>query len=161
MIRWCIAAVALLVAIAVAPAEDADLQYWAMEAHTEGRDEPHFDKGLEPVRGAVKGLKHDTYTKIKTGTHPFKGDEPFSEKLDGEYCLKTTAPQKADGGRYRMTVRITMVKKGDGEKEIEALETELLLQPGKKVLVRGLKLEDDRELLIVFSLAPPKDDKKS
>jgi hypothetical protein len=40
--------------------------------------------------------------------------------------------------------------------EIEALDTELLLQPGKKVLVRGLKLGEGKEMVVVLSLALPK-----
>lgn len=162
MIRWLLVALigSLMLAVPRAGAAEAQLNFWAMEAHTEGRAKVHFDPGLEAVKEAVKTLKHDTYTKLKIGTHTFKGSKDFSEKLNTSYQLKASVPEEAEGGRYRMKLRITLSTGEKDGKEIEALETDLLLQPGKKVLVRGLKLADDRDLVVVLSLSADTDDKE-
>jgi len=161
MIGWLLVALAgsLLLAAPRAGAQETQLHFWAMEAHTEGRQKVHFDPGLEAVREAVKPLKHDTYSKLKIGTHTFKDSKDFAEKLCPAYTLKASAPEQAEGGRYRVKVRITLSASGEKSDEIDALDTDLLIQPGKKVLVRGLKLDDGKELVLVLSLTAKRDEK--
>lgn len=136
-------------------AAPAEFKIWAMEAHTEGRDSPHFDSGLEEVRDAVKALKFDTYLKLKTDVHQFKDDTKYQSPIDAVYSLTASAPVTDKDGRYRMKLTISMASKKAPGGEIEALDTELLLPPGKKVLVRGLKLGDGKELVVVLSLSAP------
>ena len=133
----------------------AEFKIWAMEAHTEGRATPHFDAGLEPAREAVKSLKFDTYLKLKTDEHTFKDAKEYRTEIDDLYSLTASAPAVEKDGRFRMKIKITMDSKTSPGTEIEALDTELLLSPGKKVVVRGLKLGEGEEMVIVLSLAPP------
>ncbi len=133
----------------------ADFKVWAMEAHTEGRDTPHFDPGLDEVKDAVKALKFDTYLKLKTDEYTFTDEKEYRTALNEQYTLSASAPTLAKDGRYRMKIKITMPSEKKPGDEIDALATELLLQPGKKVLVRGLKLGDGKELVVVLSLAAP------
>lgn len=130
-----------------------EFKIWAMEAHVEGRDTPHFEEGLEAVREAVKALKFDTYLKLKTDEHTFTDDRAYDVAINEQYTLEASAPEAAEGGRYRMNIKITMDSKTSPGTEIEALNTELLLLPGKKVVVRGLKLGEGDEMVIVLSLA--------
>lgn len=146
--------VALLVSLK-ALAGTAEFKVWAMEAHTEGRDTPHFDPGLEAVKDAVKALKFDTYLKLKTDEHTFTDDEAFRSSINAQYTLTASAPVRAQDGRYRMTLKITMPSKKKPGSEIEALSTDLLLQPEKKVLVKGLKLGEGKEMVVVLSLTAP------
>lgn len=141
-----------LQALAGGPAE---FRIWAMEAHTEGRDTPHFDPGLEDVRDAVKALTFDTYLKLKTDEHTFKDDTEYRAPINDQYTLEASAPVATKDGRYRMKIKLTMASEKSPGKEIEALATELLLQPGKKVLVRGLKLGEGKEMVVVLSLVLP------
>jgi hypothetical protein len=136
-------------------AGSAEFKIWAMEAHTEGRATPHFDAGLEPAREAVKSLKFDTYLKLKTDEHTFKDAKEYRTEIDDLYSLTASAPAVEKDGRFRMKIKITMDSKTSPGTEIEALDTELLLSPGKKVVVRGLKLGEGEEMVIVLSLAPP------
>lgn len=136
-------------------AAPAEFKIWAMEAHTEGRNAPHFDAGLEEVRDAVKALKFDTYLKLKTDTHQFKDDKEYRSPINDVYALTASAPVADKDGRYRMQIKITMASKNAPGGEIKALDTELLLPPDKKVLVRGLKLGDGKELVVVLSLSIP------
>lgn len=146
---------ALLLAPLPIWAGSAEFKIWAMEAHTEGRDTPHFDEGLEPIRDAVKALKFDTYLKLKTDEHTFKDDTDYRTEIDELYSLTASAPVLEKDGRFRMKIKITMDSKTSPGTEIEALDTELLLLPGKKVVVRGLKLGEGEEMVIVLSLALP------
>lgn len=133
----------------------ADFKVWAMEAHAEGRDTPHFDPGLDEVKDAVKALKFDTYLKLKTDEYTFTDEKEYRAALNEQYTLSASAPTLAKDGRYRMKIKITMPSEKKPGDEIDALATELLLQPGKKVLVRGLKLGDGKEMVVVLSLAAP------
>lgn len=172
--------VALLSAILLAPENapapaGAVFKIWAVEVHSEGRKEPHFDKGLEEVREAVEDSKHDTYVNLKTAKQSFKNAESARTALTDRYTLDTSPPTVTEDGRYRVKLRLTMKpdKKKSGnpllqpdsliepapkrEKEVEALATELLMQPGKQVVVRGLKLEDGKEMVLVVSLSVPEE----
>lgn len=172
--------VALLSALLVAPDSAAapaaaEFKIWAVEVHKEGRKAPHFDKGLEEVRETVQDSKHDTYINLKTTKHTFKGDKSVSTALTDRYTLTATPPTVAGDGRYRVNLRLTMKsEKKPGatsllqpdsliapdntrpkDREIEALSSDLLLQPDKKVVIRGLKLEDGKEMILVVSLSVP------
>lgn len=147
---------ALLLAPLQVQAEDAaGFKVWAMEAHAEGRDIPHFDPGLDEVKDAVKTLKFDTYLKLKTDEHTFSENQEYRASINEQYTLSASPPALTKDGRYRMKIKITMPSKKNPGAEINALATELLLQPGKKVLVQGLKLGDGKELVVVLSLAAP------
>ncbi len=134
----------------------AEFKVWAMEAHAEGRDAPHFDPGLDEVKDAVKGLDFDTYLKLKTDVHTFTDEKAYRAAINEQYTLSASAPVLTKDGRYRMKISITMPSKKQPGDEIDALATDLLLQPGKKVLVRGLKLGDGKEMVVVLSLNTPK-----
>ncbi len=138
-------------------AGSAEFKIWAMEAHTEGRATPHFDEGLEAVREAVKALKFDTYLKLKTDEHTFTDSSAYEVAINDQYTLNASAPVIAEDGRYRVQIKISMDSKTSPGTKIEALNTELLLLPGKKVVVRGLKLGEGEEMVIVLSLALPVD----
>lgn len=147
---------ALLLAPLQALAGDSvEFKVWAMEAHAEGRDTPHFDPGLDEVKDAVKALKFDTYLKLKTDKYTFTDEKEYRAAINEQYTLSASAPTLAKDGRYRMKMKITMPSEKNPDDEIDALATELLLQPGKKVLVRGLKLGDGKEMVVVLSLAAP------
>lgn len=147
---------AMLLAPLMALAEGtAEFKVWAMEAHTEGRNTPHFDPGLDEVKDAVKSLNFDTYLKLKTDEHTFSDKQEYRAAINDQYTLTASAPTVAKDGRYRMKIKITMPSEKNPDDEIDALATELLLQPGKKVLVRGLKLGEGKEMVVVLSLAAP------
>ena len=176
--------VVVLGAVLVAPASDkippkAEFKIWVVEVRSEGRQEVHFDKGLEEIREAVKDSQHDTYRNLKTSSHTFKDAKPLRTALNDRYTLDSTVPTLADDGRYRLTLRVTMKSesadkapggasaliptdtlvpkpKNPGRpKEIEAISSKLLLLPDEKVVVRGLKLEDGKEMVLVVSLSVP------
>ncbi|MBL7645129.1 MAG: hypothetical protein JNK74_02955 [Candidatus Hydrogenedentes bacterium] len=145
----------LLAPLQVEAGDSAEFKIWAMEAHAEGRDAPHFDPGLDEVKDAVKSLKFDTYLKLKTDEHTFTDDQEYRAAINEQYTLSASPPVPTKDGRYRMKITITMPSTKTPGTEINALTTELLLQPGKKVLVKGLKLGEGKEMVVVLSLAAP------
>lgn len=172
--------VALLSALLLAPNSaaapaSAEFKIWAVEVHDEGRNEPHFDKGLEEVRDTVLDSTHDTYINLKSTKHTFKGNKAVSTALTDRYTLTASPPTVASDGRYRVNLRLTMKSKEKQsatsllqpdsliapdktrpkDREIEALSSDLLLQPEKKVVIRGLKLDDGKEMILVVSLSVP------
>jgi hypothetical protein len=153
--KWMVFLSATLLAPLQIWAGSAEFKIWAMEAHTEGRTTPHFDEGLEAAREAVKSLKFDTYLKLKTAEHTFEDTKAYRTDIDDLYALTASAPVRENDGRFRMNIKITMDSKTAPGTEIEALDTELLLLPGKKVVVRGLKLGEGEEMVIVLSVVEP------
>jgi len=145
----------LLAPLQVQAGDSAEFKVWAMEAHAEGRDTPHFDPGLDEVKDAVKSLKFDTYLKLKTDEHTFTENQEYRAAINEQYTLSASPPVLTKDGRYRMKFKITMPSVKNPGAEINALATELLLQPGKKVLVKGLKLGEGKEMVVVLSLAAP------
>lgn len=145
----------LLAPLQALAGDSAEFKVWAMEAHAEGRDTPHFDPGLDEVKDAVKALNFDTYLKLKTDEHTFSDKQEYRAAINEQYTLSASAPTVSKDGRYRMKIKITMPSDKKPGDEIDALATELLLQPGKKVLVRGLKLGEGKEMVVVLSLTAP------
>lgn len=167
-----------------APAQ-TELKVWAVELDSQGRAEAHFDSGLEEIRDALKDPKHDTYRNLRSSRHGFKDAKPFKTALTDQYTLDTSAPARSADGRYRVKLRLTMKEEkpetpppGNGAssllrpdglaptpprttpakpREIEALSSDLLLQPGKQVVIRGLKTEEGKDMVLVVSLSVPRE----
>ncbi len=131
----------------------SDLKMWAVEASTEGKERPTFDKGLESITAVLAPLPHNVYRKVSTGTHRLSTTGNTRININKTYTLETASPVRSDDGRYRIQLRILMPSTETPEKEIKALDIEVLLKPDKQFLVRGLKLEKGKELVLVLSLS--------
>ena len=138
-------------------APTSELKLWVVEASTEERDKSEYDKGLEAIQGILSSLPHNTYRKVRTGTHSLAEKGTTRIPATKVYTLEAASPVPTADGRQRVRLRILMPAKEKPAKEIQALSTDLLLRPDKQVLVRGLKLKDGTELIIVLSLSIPKE----
>jgi hypothetical protein len=145
----------LLLWSADAGAVQSELKVWVVEASTENRDTPHLDPGLEGIAVALRSLPHDTFHRLSAGTHNLAAEKKTRVPLVDNYTLEASSPEPGNDGRYRTYLRILIKTKDTPPREIEALSTELLLRPGKHVVVRGLKKEKGKELLLVLSLSVP------
>lgn len=157
VLRW-FPTVLFLLGAAMATAEECDLKLWVVEAGNENRDTPHFDAGLDEIKSVLKSLPHDTYRKVSAKAHHLKSGAPTKVPLVENFTLEATAPERRGDGRYQTDLRILTQSKDKPPKEIEALSTELLLQPEKQVVVRGLKKKTGKELLLVLCLSVKKTD---
>lgn len=163
------------------PPPGAELRVWVIEASDEDRKESYVDSGLEKLRDAIVDTDHDTYKLLKTEVHAFRGGGALRTALSGRYTLATTLPAKSEDGRYRFALRVTMPsdkpkassdnpllqtdsllppqKNTSKPREIEALSSKLSIQPEEKVVVRGLKTDAGKEMVIVLSLTVPAEEK--
>ena len=141
----------------VAAETKSELNLWVVEASTENRETPHFDPGLDVIAAAVKGVPHNTYHKVAAGSHQLAANAPTRIPVADSHTLEAGSPKPTSDGRYRMRLRILMKTEDEPPKELEAISTELILNPEKKVLVRGLKRSGGKELLLILSLKVPKD----
>lgn len=158
MLRPLSAVVFLLLVLSGAARASAqsELKLWVVEASAESRKECHFDAGLDSIKHVLSALPQDTFRKVSAGTHTLAGEDTTRIAVAGTYTLEVASPAATQDGRYRVRLRILMKSSDDPPREIEALSTELLLQPDKQVLVRGLKQKENGELLLVLSLSVPK-----
>lgn len=132
--------IGLLVAVTLnlatgVPGEPLSFGVWAMEATREGVSPLKIDPALESVRDALAGLPHDTFRALFTGTASISPDQEKRTVLTPEYALVLRPGQPDKDGRLRLRVCIEM-KTADGAVK-KALDTGLVLAPGKKVRLGG------------------------
>jgi hypothetical protein len=114
------------------------------------RREKTYDTGLEPIRSVLASLPYDTYTHVASKrTELGVGDEQRIV-INDRYTFFAEPQSIEPDGRVRMAVRVEM-KRDDG-RSTTALDTTILLAPGKKVNLGGFKL-DKGDLLMVLVTA--------
>ena len=135
---------------AFAAVRAVEVSVWAVEATKEGREEKHFESGLAPIRKIVERLPYDTYRKVCAASRV----APFGEKtpmpIGTAFTLFVSPHSVENDGRLRMNLVVQLAPKKKGAKPIKALETTVLLVPGKKIKLRGFK-RGNAELVIVFA----------
>jgi len=124
----------------------------AVRATIEGREEKHFDAGLEAIRKAVADLPYDTYRKVKSSKTPAPFDQETKIGINKEYSLYVTPLAKKSDGRIRMKARIEMQPKDEKKKAINTHVTTALLKPGKKLKFCGGMKADGGELVVIISI---------
>ena len=73
--------------------------------------------------------------------------------LDESYSLIVEPTAVDKQGRIRLKTQVMMKKKSkDGVKLVKALDTVLVMAPGKRLNLGGLKLEGGGDLIIVLSV---------
>ena len=142
---------ATTLAAAEPPPPPVNITVTAVHATHEKRAEKFFDPGIEGLRSAVADLEFDTYKKIRRETlrAPFNRDTTL--ELTPKYTLAITPISKESKNQIRVKVCVQMPPRAPGARPVNALDTTLLISPGKQVKLRGLKL-DPGELVIILSL---------
>ncbi len=120
---------------------------WAMEATREGVLPAKVDPALESVREALAGLPHDTFRALFTGTVTAASGREKRTALTPEYTLLLSPGQPDKDGRLRLRVCLEL-KTADGAVK-KALDSSLLLAPGKKARLGGPRLEKG-DLVVVI-----------
>jgi len=123
----------------------------AVHATKEGSSPKSYDPALKEVRAALEDLKFDTYRLICTQTVSARHNEESKVAISPDYTLYVKPLSKDPGGKVRVSVRIEMPPKKEGEKPVNALSTTLVIVPGKQFVLGGLEL-DKGELVIVMAL---------
>lgn len=155
MKRPALAAAALAATLIAAQVAAADSQrpvtiaLWAVQASTEGREEPHFDRGLAEIREAVADLSFDTYRALKTGRERLAIGQERRIPLNQTYALRLNALSRERDGRIRLEVRVEMQPPEPGSRVVNVISTRIMLAPGKKITIGGARLEQG-ELVVVL-----------
>lgn len=149
-------AVLLFVALAAAPedvpANPALVKMVAVQATNEGRGSKYFGEGLEGVRKSVIGLDYDTFHRVKATEKAAPYGLETKLPIDGRYTLCLTPVSVGADGRIRLKTRITMTSRNPERGTINALDTTLVMVPGKPINLGGLKL-DIGELIVVLRVS--------
>ena len=125
----------------------------SVRAVNEGHPQKVFGAGLETVKRAVGGLDYDTFSKVSSADATI----PFGEKttffVNSKYSV-LIEPTSVDGsGRVRLHTQVLMKSKDKNKDKVKvkALDTFLVMAPGKQMNLGGLKLTDG-DLIIVLSV---------
>ena len=122
----------------------------AVQALNEGRETQYFDPALLGIRQSIQGLDYDTFREVRTTNQSLKYDKETKITINERYTLCLKPVKKDDHGRIRVQARIEMAPRREGDAAINALsDTTLLMMPGKKLNLGGLKLEKG-DLIVVL-----------
>ncbi len=113
--------------------------------------EKQYDSGLDMIKTALASLPFDRFKRLASERTKTKVGEEATVKIDSRYTLFATPESRSDDGRVRMQVRLEMAR-GDDKPPAKAVDTTLLLAPGKMVNLGGFKM-DQGELVIVMVVA--------
>lgn len=151
-----IALIVLLAAQAAAPVKPAEpppisVTMVAVQAMTEGHRDKQFGLGLEEVKSSLLETEHDTFRLICSGTQPapYKVEKPF--EINPKYTIFVKPEEKQPDGRIRLDVRVEMRPRGDkAAGPVNAVKATYQVTPGRRLLLRGLKLEKGELLIVLF-----------
>jgi hypothetical protein len=138
-----------LLCSASALAETVTLKIWAVAASQEGREERHFDPGLEAIREAVGDLNFDTFRKIQIDQKRLETDKETRIPLNATYALCLKPLSRDAEGRIRMEIRVEMQPKEPGSRVLNIISTRMALPPNQMAKLGGAKLEKG-ELVVVL-----------
>ena len=126
----------------------AQLSVIAVRATKEGRSEPHFDGSLATVRRALGNLPYDSYYQLKSGTLKAAFDKETLWPITEDYTLSLLPVSRETGGRVRIRTRVIAKRHGTS---VNALDTTIVLAPGRPVNLGGMHLKNG-ELVVVLTL---------
>lgn len=127
------------------------LHYWAVEATSEGREVPHFDAQALPIRTLLEDLSFDTYRTLSEKEETAAEGKKKSAPLAGRYSMDLLYCGLDETGRARVIVTVMLAPREPGGLPRKVVETTLLLAPGGKARVCGLRCETGGEMIIVLS----------
>lgn len=143
---------ALLLLAGGAPGPPAvTLHYWAVQATTEGREVPQFDEGALPIRTLLEDLNFDTFRTLSEAEEKAAAGKGKTAPLVGRYAMELVYNGQEEMGRARVVVTVTLAPKEPDGLSHKVVETTLLLPPGGKARVCGLRCETGGELIVVIA----------
>ena len=140
--------------VAMAEPDPVEFSFVAVKGTTSGNQSTKvFGPGLESVRHDIANLNYSNFQKLSSYSATINFGEPTTVPIDESYSL-IVEPTAADKqGRIRLKTQVMMKKKSkDGVKLVKALDTVLVMAPGKRLNLGGLKLEGGGDLIIVLSV---------
>lgn len=142
--------IVLLAGVAVnEQAPPVNLAVWSVQARLEGRDTPYYGPGLEPIQNELGGLHFNSFYLLASGRFPAPFGQETRISANPIYTLIVSPVSREEDGRVRLDIRIEMTPKAPGEKPIAAVSTRVLLAPGSRVKLGGMRL-DQGELVLVI-----------
>ena len=149
MLRLHAAALADFACFAAAlPANAVEVTFWSVQAEATGATQKAFGAGLEPVRPALEDLPHDAFTLLKKGGMGVEPGKPAQASVADKYELRVETFEDDDPQRIRL--RVIVEYSAAGAAPVKALDTRVVLAPGKQVRMGGMKL-DKGDLVLVIS----------
>lgn len=142
----------ILIAVSLAaapPPPPAQLAVWAVQATVESRDDLKFGAGLDEIRGELSGLQFNTFKLLTAGRFAAPFGQETRTALHPRYSLVATPVSREEDGRIRIDLRVEMPPRAPGGKPVVAVQTRVMMAPGTRVKLGGLRLEEG-DLVVVL-----------
>ena len=138
----------LLLSCAALADNALSLRCQVVQATTEEHSTPYFDAKAKAIKHLLDDLPFNTFRTLKESEE--KVDENLQTKvaLNPRYTMTMLTSGTDSTGRIRLIVRVNLLPKEPDKSEQQVLETTLLLAPGGKARVCGLRCEKERELIV-------------
>ena len=127
------------------------LRCWAVAATVEGRDTPFYDAGATTIRSSLADLRFDTFRTIREHTERIAPQQSKSSVLNRHYIMTLFYSGLDDTNRARVIVTVMLAARSPDESPRKVVETTLLLPPGGKARVCGLRGEGEAEIILVLA----------
>lgn len=147
-----ITALLWLSGLSYAMTDPAPVEITVVSVQASNKGTPHktFSKGLEKVKSAIASLSYDTFEKIGSSNAVILFGEKTTFYINQRYSLVVEPTSIDDQGRIRLKTQILMQSKKDSD-PVKALDTVLVMAPGKHLNLGGLKLTDG-DLIVVMKV---------
>lgn len=122
----------------------------SVQASNRGTAQKTFDRGLETVKPAIASLSYDTFQKLGAAEAVIPFGKSSTFYINEKYSLVVEPTAVDDQGRVRLKTQIMMKSQEEG-KSIKALDTVLVMAPGKHLNLGGLKLPEG-DLIVVLKV---------
>lgn len=130
-------------------ADPISLQVWAVEASREGNDPPRYDRAAAEIKDALADLPYDAYVTVHRGTQSLQEQRETRVRINERYTLILRYLSRDPNRRARVAVTVELMPRDPEGSPARVVETSLLLAPGNKARIGGLRAEKG-ELVLVF-----------
>lgn len=143
--------VVLLLGSGAPDEQPLSLRCWVVEATSEGRDTPYFDAKAAAVKDALQDLKFDTFRTVREQSDQLTLHQEKKSVLTTHYSMTLVYTGTDDSSRARVVVTVMLAPKTPEDAPRKLVETTLVLSPGGKARVGGLRCENQGEMIIVLA----------
>jgi len=121
--------------------EQVELSMTALMATNEGRTVKYIDPSLNKIRHAVEHLDYDTFKKLTATETSLTYGKETKLRINDRFTLGLTPEKKDSKGRVRVHAIIEAAS-SDGKRKKKALDSMLILAPGKPINLAIVGSED-------------------
>jgi hypothetical protein len=122
-----------------------------VEATGEDRKEPFYDEGATRIKEALRDLGYNTFRTVYEQAYLLAPQEENKTSLTKHYTMGILFEGMDDTGRARVKLTVMLLYEEPTKPPCIVVETTLLIAPGGKARVGGLRGENKGDLVFILA----------